>query len=195
MIFLPNVITLTNGKEYSTDLISYEMVKNRSIYLNGEVNGESALSVITQLYYLAEKSDEDIYLYINSPGGTVSDGLAIYDTMHEISCDVVTIGKGQAASMGAFLLAAGTPGKRFAAPSADFMIHQPFGGVQGPAADISVVAGHIQEIKKKLVNILSYECNKKFDEVMKDMERDYWMSAQEAKQYGLVDHIGFPERG
>lgn len=111
MIFLPHIITVTDGYEYNTELVSYDMIKNRIIYLNGEVNSESALSVITQLRYLAAKSDRDIFMYINSPGGSVSDGLAIYDMINQISCDVVTIATGVAASMGAFLVAAGTPGK------------------------------------------------------------------------------------
>ena len=129
MEFLPHVITSTDGNEHNTDLISYDMIKNRVIYLNGAVNGESALSVITQLRYLAAKSDKDIYLVINSPGGAVSDGLAIYDVMNEIPCAVVTVATGMAASMGSFLLAAGSPGKRYATPSTEIMIHQPLGGV------------------------------------------------------------------
>lgn len=193
MIFLPHIMTSTDGYEYSTELISYDMIKNRVIYLNGEINTESALSAITQLRYLAAKSDRDIFMYINSPGGSVSDGLAIYDMMNQISCDVVTIGTGVAASMGAFLLASGTPGKRFATPSVEIMIHQPFGSVQGQATDISVVADHIQIIKRKLGTILADQCKKAPESVISDMERDRWMSAIQAKDYGLIDYIGFPK--
>lgn len=193
MAFLPHVITSTDGNEHNTDLISYDMTKNRVIYLNGEVNGESALSVITQLRYLATKSDKDIYLFINSPGGAVSDGLAIYDVINNIPCDVVTVATGMAASMGSFLLAAGTPGKRFATPSTEIMIHQPLGGVQGQATDISLVADHIQKIKNKLASIMAEKCKKNLEEVINDMERDHWMTADQAKNYGLVDCVGFPE--
>ena len=193
MTFLPHVIIEADGNEYNTDLISYDMIKNRVIYLNGEVDRENALSVITQLKYLAARSDQDIYLYINSPGGSVSDGLAVYDVMNAISCDVVTVAAGMAASMGAFLLAAGAPGKRFAAPSSEIMIHQPLGGVAGQATDISLVAEHIQKIKAKLTGIMAAQCKKKLDEVLNDMERDHWMSADQANEYGLVDHIGLPE--
>ena len=193
MIFLPHIITVTDGYEYNTELVSYDMIKNRIIYLNGEVNSESALSVITQLRYLAAKSDRDIFMYINSPGGSVSDGLAIYDMINQISCDVVTIATGVAASMGAFLVAAGTPGKRFTTPSVEIMIHQPLGGVQGQATDISLVAEHIQRLKRRLGTILADKCKKSSDSVIADMERDCWMSAIQAKNYGLIDHIGFPE--
>ena len=193
MIFLQHIITVTDGYEYNTELVSYDMIKNRIIYLNGEVNSESALSVITQLRYLAAKSDRDIFMYINSPGGSVSDGLAIYDMINQISCDVVTIATGVAASMGAFLVAAGTPGKRFATPSVEIMIHQPLGGVQGQATDISLVAEHIQRLKRRLGTILADKCKKSSDSVIADMERDCWMSAIQAKNYGLIDHIGFPE--
>ncbi|MCR5735511.1 MAG: ATP-dependent Clp protease proteolytic subunit [Lachnospiraceae bacterium] len=193
MAFLPHIITTTDGNDHSTDLISYDMIKNRVIYLNGEVNGESAISVITQLRYLAGKSDQDIYMFINSPGGSVSDGLAIYDVMNDIPCDVVTIATGLAASMGSFLLSSGEKGKRYITASTEVMIHQPLGGVQGQATDISVVADHIQKTKIKLTSIIAENCGKPVDEVANDMERDHWMSGQQAKEYGLVDHVGFPE--
>ena len=193
MIFLPHVMTSMDGYEYSTELISYDLIRNRVIYLNGEVNAESALSVITQLRYLAAKSDRDIFMYINSPGGSVSDGLAIYDMMNQISCDVTTVATGMAASMAAFLTAAGTPGKRYATPNVEIMIHQPLGGVQGQATDISLVADHIQTVKRTLGTILADKCKKSTDTVVSDMERDRWMSAAQAKDYGLVDHVGFPE--
>lgn len=169
------------------------MIKNRIIYCNGEVNGDNAISIITQLRYLATKSDKDIYMFINSPGGSVSDGLAIYDVMNEIPCDVVTIANGMAASMGSFILAAGAKGKRYVTPSAEVMIHQPLGGVQGQATDISLVADHIQKIKTKLATIMAKNCGKELSKVTNDMERDYWMSGHQAKEYGIADHVGFPE--
>ena len=193
MAFLPYVITSTDGNTHNTDLISYDMIKNRVIYLNGEVNKESALLLITQLRYLAARSDKDIYLYINSLGGAVSDGLSIYDMMNEIPCDVVTVATGMAASMGAFLLAAGAQGKRYATPSTEIMIHQPLGGVQGQATDISLVADHIQKVKTKLAGIMAERCKRDLEAVVKDMERDHWMSADKARGYGLVDYVGFPE--
>ena len=193
MAFLPHVITSTDGNEHNTDLISYDMIKNRTIYLNGEINGEGALSIITQLRYLAAKSDKDIYLFINSPGGAVSDGLAIYDVMNEIPCDVVTVATGMAASMGSFLLASGAPGKRYATPSTEIMIHQPLGGVQGQATDISLVADHIKKVKTKLASIMAEKCKKTLKNITNDMERDHWMTANQAKEYGLVDCVGFPE--
>lgn len=193
MTFLPHIITSTDGNDHNTDLISYDLVKNRIIYLTGEVNSESALSVITQLRYLAARSDKDIYMFINSPGGSVSDGLAIYDVMNEINCDVATVGTGMAASMGSFLLAAGTQGKRYVTPSTEIMIHQPLGGVQGQATDISLVADHIQKIKLKLASIIAEKCGKEPEKVINDMERDHWMSTEQAKEYGIVDHVGFPE--
>ena len=186
MAFLPHIITSTDGNDHSTDLISYDMIKNRIIYCNGEVNGDSAISIITQLRYLAMKSDKDIYMFINSPGGSVSDGLAIYDVMNEIPCDVVTIANGMAASMG-------SKGKRYVTPSTEVMIHQPLGGVQGQATDISLVADHIQKIKTKLATIMANNCGKELAEVTNDMERDHWMSGDQAKEYGIADHVGFPE--
>ena len=193
MAFFPYINTSIDGNEHKTDLISYNMAKNRAIYLNGEVNDESALSIIVQLKYLAGKSDKDIYLYINSRGGSVSDGLAIYDVMNEINCDVVTVASGMAASMGSFLLAAGASGKRFITPSTEIMIHQPLGGVYGQATDISLVADHIQKIKMKLAGIIANRCKKEIDAVIRDMERDNWMSAYQAKEYGLADYVGFPD--
>lgn len=191
-LFLPHVIATTDGNDHSTDLISYDLVKNRVIYLNGEVNQEVAESIISQLRYLDKKSNRDIYLVINSPGGSVSDGLAIYDMMNAIKSDVVTVGTGMAASMGAFLLASGTKGKRYATSSTEIMIHQPLGGVQGQATDISLVAEHIQKVKGKLADMMAENCDKSVDVVLADMERDYWMSSIDAKEYGLIDEIGFP---
>lgn len=193
MINLPQIITMTDGKEHSTDPISYDFIKRRTVYLIGEVNGESAVSIITQLKYLDSKSTNDIYLVINSPGGSVADGLAIHDVMKSLHSDVCTIGLGMACSMGAFLLASGTQGKRYLAPSAEVMIHQPLGGVHGQATDISLVAAHIERIKKQLATILAENCGKELSEITNYLERDYWMSAQKAKEFGMVDNIGLPD--
>lgn len=189
----PNIVTNINGHDQSTNILSFDFEKNRIIYINGEVNDLVALSVISQLRYLDAKSDEDITLIINSPGGSVTAGMAIYDCMkHGIHCDVITIATGMAASMGAFLLASGTKGKRYATNNAEIMIHQPLGGVQGQATDISLVADHIQYIKKKLASILAEECGKTQKKLMHDTERDNWMSSTAAKEYGLIDHVGYP---
>ena len=193
-LVIPHIITTTDGKEHNSDLLSYDFSKHRIIYLNGEIKEDTALAITTQLRYLDGKSTKDIYLFINSPGGTVSDGMVIYDYMkHNVQSDVVTIATGMTASMGSFLLAAGTPGKRYATPSAEIMIHQPLGGVQGQATDISLVAEHIQKIKIRLSTILADECEQKIDDIMKDMERDFWMTSEEALNYGLVDIVGYPE--
>ena len=189
MAFLPHIITSTDGNDHSTDLISYDMIKNRIIYCNGEVNGDSAISIITQLRYLAMKSDKDIYMFINSPGGSVSDGLAIYDVMNEIPCDVVTIANGMAASMGAFLLAGGAKGKRLALPNAEIMIHQPSGGAKGQATEIQIAAENILKTKKKLNEILAANTGQTVEKIAEDTERDNFMSAEEAKAYGLIDEI------
>lgn len=143
--------------------------------------------------YLDAKSDDPITVFINSPGGSVTAGLAIYDCMkHGVHCDVITVATGMAASMGAFLLAAGTKGKRYATTNAEIMIHQPLGGVQGQATDISLVANHIQHMKKKLASILAEACGKTQKKLMHDTERDNWMSSSAAKEYGLIDHVGYP---
>jgi len=186
---LPQIITMTDGKEHSSDLLSEAMSKKRQIYLVGEINNQSATVVILQLKYLAGKSSRDIVLNINSPGGDVTAGMAIYDTMRGIRCDVATVGSGICASMGAFLLAAGTKNKRFATPNCTVMIHQPIGGVRGQVTDIVLTAGHVQKEKLKLANIMAANCGKNIEQVMADLERDYWLDALEAKDYGLVDHI------
>lgn len=192
-IIIPHIISSTDGHEHNTDLVSYDLMKNRIVYLNGEINAQTALSTITQLRYLDNKAEKDIYLVINSPGGSVSDGLAVYDSMQGIGSDVVTVGTGIAASMGSFLLAAGTPGKRYATLNTEIMIHQPLGGVQGQATDISLVADHIQKVKDKLAGILAEKCGKEKRIILSDMERDHWMSSGESKAYGLIDFVGFPE--
>lgn len=188
----PRVTANISGIDQSVDLFSKAYMTKRTIYFFDEVNADSAANLIVQLQNLADESDDDIYLYINSPGGSVHAGLAIYDVMNALPCDVNTIAIGCAASMGAFLVATGAKGKRYATPEAEIMIHQPLGGAQGQATDISLVAEHIQRVKKKLTTIMANNCGKPAKILLRDMERDNWKTAEEAKKYGLVDHIGFP---
>ena len=191
---VPMVVEQTNRGERSYDIYS-RMLEDRIIFLNGEVNDVSANIVIAQLIYLEAKDpDKDICLYINSPGGSVSAGMGIYDTMNYIRPDVSTICVGMAASMGAFLLSAGAKGKRISLPNSEIMIHQPLGGAQGQATDIMIQAEHIHKIKKKMISILAANCDQPLDKVAQDVERDYYMSAEEALEYGLVDKI-FAKRG
>ena len=191
---IPMVIEQTNRGERSYDLYS-RMLEDRIVFLNGEVNDVSANIVIAQLIYLEAKDpDKDISLYINSPGGSVLAGMGIFDTMNFIRPDVSTICVGMAASMGAFLLAAGAKGKRISLPNSEIMIHQPLGGAQGQATDIVIQAEHINKIKKKMTSILAENTGKPFEEVAKDVERDHYMSAQEALEYGLIDKV-FEKRG
>lgn len=189
-IFIPQIITITEGHEHGVDLESYQFTKERRVKLIGEINAGTARSIVSQLDYLDGKGDDDIQLIINSPGGTVSDGMMIYDAIkHSIHCDVRTVATGMAASMGAFLLAAGTKGKRYAMPNAEVMIHQPLGGVQGQATDISRAADHIQNVKNRLATILAAECGKEVEDVLHDMERDHWLTSVEALKYGIIDGI------
>lgn len=191
--FSPNIEATINGHSRITSVLFYEFEVNRTIYLTGEIDDAMAVSVISDLRYLSSRSDADITLVINSPGGSVGAGLAIYDFIKSgISCDVVTIATGTAASMGAFLLSAGTPGKRYATANTDIMIHQPIGGVQGQATDITRAAEHIHSVKRRLAAILAENCEKTLKKLMVDTERDNWMTAQEAKEYGIIDHVGFP---
>lgn len=189
MSLVPYVIEQTSRGERSYDIYS-RLLKERIIFLGEEVNDVSASIVVAQLLFLeAEDPGKDINLYINSPGGSVSAGFAIYDTMNYIKCDVSTICIGMAASMGAFLLAAGTKGKRFALPNSEIMIHQPSGGAQGQATDISIHANHILRVKDKLNQILSERTGQPLDVVKRDTERDNFMTAQEALEYGLIDKV------
>lgn len=192
-VFFPNVITNVDGHDQWMDTKSYFFLKERIISI-GEITDLASESVIEQLLYLDSIGDGDITMFINSPGGSVSAGMAIYDVMKSVKCDVRTVAIGMAASMGAFLLASGTKGKRYATPSAQIMIHQPLGGVQGQATDISLVAEHIQRVKKKLAEILAGACSKTTKRLLNDMERDNWKTSEEALEYGLIDHIGLPER-
>lgn len=188
-MLVPMVVDQTGSNERSYDIYS-RLLEDRIIFLSDEINDTTANVVIAQLIYLEGKNpDKDIYLYINSPGGSVTAGIAIYDTMNYIKCDVSTICVGMAASMGAFLLSSGTKGKRYALPNSEIMIHQPLGGAQGQASDIEIQAKHIKIIKEKLNKILSENTGKSLAQIEKDTDRDNFMSAEQAKEYGLIDEI------
>lgn len=189
MSLVPYVIEQTSRGERSYDIYS-RLLKDRIIFLGEEVNETSASIIVAQLLFLeAEDPDKDIQIYINSPGGSVTAGWAIYDTMHYIKCDVSTICIGMAASMGAFLLAGGTKGKRMALPNAEIMIHQPLGGAQGQATEIEIAAKHILQTKERLNRALAENCGQPYDVIAADTERDNWKSAQEALEYGLIDRV------
>ena len=189
MSLVPYLIEQTSRCERSYDIYS-RLLKDRIIFLGEEVNDTTASLIIAQLLFLeSEDPGKDIQLYINSPGGSVSAGWGIYDTMHYIKCDVSTICVGMAASMGAFLLAGGAKGKRFALPNAEIMIHQPSGGAKGQATEIEIVANMILKTKKKLNETLAANTGQPYEVVARDTERDYYMSAEEAKAYGLIDSI------
>ena len=189
MSLVPYVIEQTSRGERSYDIYS-RLLKERIIFLGEEVNETTAsLTVAQRLFLEAEDPSKDIQLYINSPGGSVTAGMAIYDTMRYIKCDVSTICIGMAASMGAFLLAGGTQGKRYALPNAEIMIHQPLGGAQGQATEIEIAAKHILQTKEKLNKILAENCNQPYDVIAADTDRDNWKTAQEAKEYGLIDQV------
>ncbi len=189
MALVPVVIEQTSRGERSYDIYS-RLLNDRIIFLSDEVNDVTASLVVAQLLYLeAQDPDKDIYLYINSPGGSISAGMAIYDTMNYIKCDVSTICVGMAASMGAFLLSSGAKGKRFALPNAEVMIHQPLGGMQGQASDIKIHADHILRIREKLNNMLAEQTGQTLETIQRDTERDNYMTAKEAEEYGLVDKV------
>ena len=189
MSLLPYVIENEGQGERSYDIYS-RLLKDRIIFLSGEINTEMANAIIAQLLFLnAQDKEKYITMYINSPGGQVTAGLGIYDTMNHISCDVATVCIGMAASMGAFLLSSGTKGKRYALPNAEIMIHQPLGGARGQATDIQIVAENIIKIKKKLATILAQNTGQDYDKVIADTERDNYLDASEAKEYGLVDSV------
>ena len=186
---VPMVVEQTSRGERSYDIYS-RLLKDRIIFLGSEVNDITANLVVAQLLFLeAEDPDKDIQLYINSPGGSVTAGMAIYDTMHFIKCDVSTNCIGMAASMGAFLLAGGAKGKRYALPNAEIMIHQPSGGTQGQATEIEIAAKHILNTKEKLNRLLAENCGRKYEDLVNDTDRDNWKSAEEAKAYGLIDEV------
>ena len=189
MALIPYVIEQTPRGERSYDIYS-RLLKDRIIFIGEEIDDHLASLVVAQLLFLeAEDPDKDIMIYINSPGGSVSAGMAIYDTMRYIRPEVSTICVGMAASMGAFLLSAGTKGKRMALPNAEIMIHQPLGGTNGQASDIKIHADHILEIKNKLNRILSENTGKPLEQVEKDTDRDNYLSAEEAKEYGIIDTV------
>ena len=189
MSLVPYVIEQTSRGERSYDIYS-RLLKERIIFLGEEVNDVTAGLVVSQLLFLeSEDPDKDINLYINSPGGSVTAGMAIYDTMQYVKCDVSTMCMGMAASMGAFLLSGGTKGKRLALPNAEIMIHQPLGGAQGQATEIEIAAEHILRTKKKLNTILSENTGQPYETIVKDTERDNWLTAQEALEYGLIDKV------
>ncbi len=186
---VPYVVEQTSRGERSYDIFS-RLLNDRIIILNDEVNSTTAGLVVAQLLYLeGQDPAKDINLYINSPGGSVTDGFAIFDTMNYIKCDVSTICMGLAASMGSFLLAAGKKGKRYALPNSDIMIHQPSGGAKGQATDIMIHADHIQQTKKRLNTILSENTGKPYETIAQDTERDNFMSAQQALEYGIIDKV------
>ena len=189
MSLVPYVIEQTSRGERSYDIYS-RLLKERIIFLGEEVNDVSASVIVAQLLFLeADDQDKDIQLYINSPGGSVTAGMAIYDTMQYIKCDVSTVCIGMAASMGAFLLSGGAKGKRFALPNAEIMIHQPLGGAQGQATEIQIAAEHILRTRKTLNSILAANTGKPLEVIQADTERDNFMSAAEAKEYGLIDEV------
>ena len=189
MALVPVVVEQTSRGERSYDIYS-RLLNDRIIFLSDEVNDVTASLVVAQLLYLeAQDPDKDIYLYINSPGGSITSGMAIYDTMNYIKCDVCTICVGMAASMGAFLLSSGAKGKRFALPNAEVMIHQPLGGMKGQATDIKIHADHILRIRAKLNQLLSEQTGKPLKTIERDTERDNFMTAEEALEYGLVDKV------
>ncbi len=185
---IPYIIEKTDTSEKIYDIYS-KLLANRIIFLEGEINDSMSNIIVSELLYLDSISNEDIYLYINSRGGSITSGFAIYDTMNYINSDVITIGIGMCASMAAFLLSSGTKGKRCALNNTEIMIHEPLGGVNGQATEIKIVAEHILKLKKKLNKILSKNTKKSLSKIEKDVERDYYMDAKEALNYGIIDKI------
>ncbi|WP_103716018.1 ATP-dependent Clp endopeptidase proteolytic subunit ClpP [Staphylococcus aureus] len=193
MNLIPTVIETTNRGERAYGIYS-RLLKDRIIMLGSQIDDNVANSIVSQLLFLqAQDSEKDIYLYINSPGGSVTAGFAIYDTIQHIKPDVQTICIGMAASMGSFLLAAGAKGKRFALPNAEVMIHQPLGGAQGQATEIEIAANHILKTREKLNRILSERTGQSIEKIQKDTDRDNFLTAEEAKEYGLIDEVMVPE--
>lgn len=193
-MLIPMVVDQTSNGERSYDIYS-RLLEDRIIFLTGEITDATANIVVAQLIYLEGKNpDKDIHLYINSPGGSVSAGFAIYDTIQYIKCDVVTICVGLAASMGAFLLASGTKGKRYALPNSEIMIHQPLGGIQGQATDMEIHSRHIIQTREKLNKILSEVTGQSLKTINKDTDRDNFMTADQAKKYGLIDEIFYTRK-
>lgn len=188
MNLIPTIVDKEITGERSYDIFS-KLLKNRIIILSGNINDESANTIVAELLYLDSLNHEDISLYINSPGGSVTAGFAIYDTMNLIKSDVSTICMGISASMAAFLLSSGKKGKRYALPNSEIMIHQPLGGIEGQATEIKIAAEHIIKTKKKLNKILASNTNQKLEKIEQDTERDYFLDAKDAKDYGLIDKV------
>lgn len=188
MNIIPTVLEKESNREVAYDLYS-RLLEDRIIFLSGEINDQTANLIISELLYLDAKNHDDIYMYINSPGGSVTSGMAIYDTMNYIKSDVKTICVGLAASMAAFLLSSGTKGKRCALKNADIMIHQPLGGIKGQASDMKIACDRIMKIKAKLNHILAANTNQPLKKITKDTDRDYYLNSDEAKNYGLIDQI------
>lgn len=187
--YIPYVVEQTGNGERSYDIFS-RLLKERIIFLGEEVTDASAELIVAQMLFLeGEDPEKDIQFYINSPGGSVTAGMAIYDTMHFVKCDVSTICVGMAASMGSFLLAGGTKGKRFALPNSEILIHQPLGQTEGQASDIAIQAAHMARTKEKMNRILAENTGRTYEELVRDTDRDNWMTAEEAKAYGLIDEI------
>lgn len=188
MNIVPTVLERTSNREVAYDLYS-RLLEDRIVFLTGEIDDNSANLIISELLYLDSKSHEDIYMYINSPGGSVTSGMAIYDTMNYIKSDIKTICIGIAASMAAFLLSSGTQGKRCALENADVMIHQPLGGMQGQASDMKIACERILKMKDKLNSILAKNTKQSLNKIKQDTDRDYYLTSEEAKKYGLIDQI------
>lgn len=186
---IPSVISVSKSGKEGLDLLSYDFTKNRKIYLFSEINDTVAMEIISQLEYLDNNGTDDIKIYINSPGGSVSAGFSIVDAVNRCKCDVSTVCTGMAASMGAFILSCGTKGKRLATPLSEIMIHQPLGGAQGQALDIQLAAEHITKVKNKLHRILSENTSQDIQTISRDCDRDFWMGADEALKYGIIDGI------
>lgn len=195
MNLIPVVVEQTNRGERSYDLYS-RLLEDRIVFLSGEIDDNLANLIVAQLIYLEGKdSTKDISMYINSPGGSVSAGMAIYDTMQYIKCDVATICVGMAASMGAFLLSSGARGKRYSLPNSEIMIHQPLGGAKGQASDIAITTNQILKTKEKINKLLAKNTNQPIEKIRQDTDRDYYLDAEEAKQYGLIDKIFYDRKG
>lgn len=186
---IPSVIDVSKTGKEGLDLLSYDFTKKGKIYLFSEINDTVAMETISQLEYLDGNGKDDIKIYINSPGGSVSAGFAIVDAINRCKCDVSVICTGMAASMGAFILSCGTKGKRFATPLSEIMIHQPLGGAQGQATDIQLAAEHITKVKNKIHKILSENTGQEMNTISRDCDRDFWMDAEEALAYGIIDEI------
>ncbi len=188
MNIIPTIIEKTSNKEYAYDLYS-RLLKDRIIFITGEINSYMSNIIVSELLYLDSLNHEDISIYINSPGGEITSGLAIYDTMNFIKSDVKTICVGMAASMGAFILSSGTKGKRYSLPNGEIMIHQPLGGAEGKASDIKIAAEHILKIKSKMNKILAKNTNQSLSKITKDTECDHFLDANDALKYGIIDKI------